>query len=146
MDIIRYRGALADLLEEQFGASLPPSHQAAVAVTLLAAELVPADELATFLRVATQAAEAATVSQPASSSYSARFGRLLSQYISGFDTIPGLREAWHLTRILPELLPDAAFGAYVRIAQQALEQSAVAQPGGPRRTCRLTVPAVPASR
>ncbi|MDH6107924.1 hypothetical protein P3T36_006383 [Kitasatospora sp. MAP12-15] len=124
MAVIKFRNRLGDLVYERFGQTEPPSYRAAIGVANLLAELLPADMLATFFRVALKAAdEVAKPGRPVGWSFDGHFGRKLSQAFGGFDKHPGLREAQVVGRILPDLLAQE-FAAFIRLAQSALEQTA----------------------
>ncbi|MGW2401755.1 hypothetical protein ACWCYY_34900 [Kitasatospora sp. NPDC001664] len=128
-DLMLFRTALNDLMRERFGAAVPAAYQAAVGVTNVLAEALPADMLATFFRVAIEAD--LDSKQPA---------RLLTGIYSDYldhglhrafrDLYddrghPGLTVAWHLGRVFPYLLPDGEFVPFIRLAQRSLERSAV---------------------
>ncbi|MFJ4188190.1 hypothetical protein [Kitasatospora sp. NPDC089509] len=90
----------------------------------LLAEVLPADRLATFFRVAIEAEEESR--QPArflAGIYSDCLDRGLGRAFKElYESDPGLNVAWHLGRVFPNLLPNGEFIPYVQLAQKALEQ------------------------
>ncbi len=53
----------------------------------------------------------------------------LDRALDDVDDHPGLDAAWHLGRILSNLLLEQEFAPFIRIAQEALEQSAAVPVG-----------------
>ena len=130
MDTTTFRSALGALMYERFGITLPAAYQAATGATYLMADLLPADMLSAFLRAALEADE--KTRQPDRSltaTYSTYLSRGLDRALGDDRDHPGLDAAWHLGRILPNLLPDREFAAFIHIVQKALEQSSVVPVG-----------------
>lgn len=78
--------------------------------------------LSAFLRAALGADEKTTrPGRSLTDTYSTYLSRGLDRALGDVDDHPGLDAAWHLARILPNLLPDQEFVPFTRIAQKALE-------------------------
>ncbi|MEV7776547.1 hypothetical protein [Kitasatospora sp. NPDC086791] len=123
-DYIKFRNRLGDFMHDRFRQELPTDYQAATGVANLLAEVLPADMLATFFRVAIEAEEESR--QPArflAGIYSDCLDRGLGRAFKElYESDPGLNVAWHLGRVFPNLLPDGEFIPFIQLAQKALEQ------------------------
>ncbi|WP_327071929.1 hypothetical protein [Kitasatospora sp. NBC_01302] len=125
-EVIKFRNWLSDLMHERFRQATPTAYQAATGVANLLAEVLPADRLATFFRVAVEAEEESR--QPArflAGTYSDCLDRGLGRAFKDlYEDDPGLNVAWHLGRVFPNLLPRGEFTPFIQLAQKALERAA----------------------
>ncbi len=129
MDTTTFRSALGALMYERFGITMPVPYQAATGVTYVMADLLPVDILATFLRALVEADEEFGRSESLTSSYSQYLSRSLNLTFGHSEEHPGLDVAWHLGRILPNLLPEQECAAFIRTVQKAMEQSSAVPVG-----------------
>ncbi|MFB7669481.1 hypothetical protein ACFC1R_37175 [Kitasatospora sp. NPDC056138] len=109
--------------------AVPALYQAATGVTNVLAEALPADMLATFFHVAMEAdLDSRQPARLLGGVYSDCLDRGLHRAFGDLyedrDHV-GLTVAWHLGRVFPHLLPKGEFVPFIRLAQRALERSAV---------------------